>query len=265
MQSIKEQGLAGDFYPDTSKALKETLQKYINAVPIVEGLGLPKLIIVPHSKYKLSGEIAAYGYKYLEFDTSHKISKVIIIGPSHKFKIKGVLASGYDYFRTPLGLVPVDSNSRIVIRQNPYVQVTDTPFEREHSIESQLPFLQYMLSKNSFTITPLLASDATHGMISSILSMLWGRDDTLLVVSLDLSHYHSVDVANKIDEATLNAIVNLDQNGIKDDSCCGISLLQGVISLAKQKNLTPTILSSSNSSRNDKLDGVVGFAAVHMK
>jgi AmmeMemoRadiSam system protein B len=148
----------------------------------------------------------------------------------------------------------------VPIEAPPGLQVVDAAHTEEHSLEVQLPFLQVVL--DDFTLIPLVVGRASIEEIADILEPLWGGSETLIVVSSDLSHYESYETANQLDSAVSQSIVDLDPDGLGDDSACGRIPIRGLLHLAKQKGMRAELVDLRNSGDTAGLrDQVVGYGA----
>ncbi len=258
MSIIRPAAVAGTFYPDDKQELHRYLTKLLqqakSTIP-----SCPKAIIVPHAGYIYSGPVAASAYHLLQpYKTT--IKRVVLLGPSHHVPLFGLAASSADYFTTPLGNITIDVVSTHTALQLPQVKLMDEAHVLEHSLEVQLPFLQTVL--NSFTLVPLVVGEATADEVSEVLELLWGGDETLIVISSDLSHYHDYHTAQKMDRATSNAIEQLHPDALHHDDACGRHPVSGLLLLAKQKGLHTTTVDLRNSG--DTAGGknqVVGYGA----
>ena len=153
----------------------------------------PKALIAPHAGYIYSGGVAAAAFATLR-DSAHAIKRVVLIGPAHYVPVPGIAVPTVSSFETPLGRVPVDVEALSALADLDFVVTADGPHIPEHCLEVELPFLQSVLA--SFQIVPLVVGDATPNDVARVLGRLWGGPETLIVVSSDLSHYHSYEVAS---------------------------------------------------------------------
>ena len=112
---------------------------------------------------------------------------MILLGPVHRVPVRGLALPSAGRFDTPLGPVEVDREAVARLRDLPQVTVSDRAHAAEHSLEVHLPFLQQVLGH--FTLVPLAVGDATPDEVAEVLTRLWGNEETLIVVSSDLSHY----------------------------------------------------------------------------
>jgi AmmeMemoRadiSam system protein B len=142
----------------------------------------------------------------------------------------------------------------------PQVQVEEAAHIPEHSLEVHLPFLQRTLS--DFRLVPLLVGDATPDEVAEVLDLLWGGDETLIVVSSDLSHYYDYETARRMDAATTLAIESLDPEAIGYEQACGRIPVQGLLVTARKRGLRVRSIDVRNSGDTaGSRDAVVGYGA----
>jgi hypothetical protein len=217
-----------------------------------------KALIAPHAGYVYSGAIAASAYAALK-DIAPRIRRVILLGPTHRVAVHGLALPEAEAFDTPLGRVKLDAEAMRAIAHLPQVVVSDAVHALEHSLEVQLPFLQSVLS--DFTLVPLAVGMATADEVAEVLETLWGGDETLIVVSSDLSHYLPYADAQSIDGGTADDIVHLRQP-VSHEQACGGTPINGLIVAARKHHLTPHLLDLRNSGDTaGARDRVVGYAA----
>lgn len=258
MSNPRHPAVAGLFYPADPNELRSSVAHYLTAAG--EGAtSAPKAIIVPHAGYQYSGPIAASAYACLAAHAD-AIRRVVLLGPAHRMPFRGIAYSDADTFLTPLGGIPVDRDAIERIADLPAVVHNEAAFEREHCLEVQLPFLQTLL--RDFRILPLLVGDADGEAVAMVLDRLWGDDDTLILISSDLSHYHDYATAKAMDGATTRAIADLRPEGVGYEQACGRIPMQGLLLMAKRHGLTPRVLDVRNSGDTaGPRDQVVGYGA----
>jgi AmmeMemoRadiSam system protein B len=163
-------------------------------------------------------------------------------------------------FATPLGLVSLDAAALDRLRALPQVVLDDRPHAFEHALEVQLPFLQQVLER--FTLVPLAVGDAAPGEVEEVLEAVWGGDETLVVISTDLSHYLPYAKAQARDRATVARVMAFDA-AIDTDDACGARPLNGALRIAQRRGLVPRLLDLRNSgdTAGDR-HRVVGYAAI---
>lgn len=255
--------MAGSFYPKVAKDLSSTVSSLLDQAPASicypkASTCSPKAIIAPHAGYIYSGPIAATAYKTLT-KSAAQITKVVVLGPSHHVAFKGIAAPDSECFETPLGSIDIDGSAMSKALALPYVSVRPDAHLLEHSIEVQLPFLQTVLT--DFAICPLVVGDANVDEVADLLECLWGSNETLIVISSDLSHYLPYDSAQILDTATSQAIEALNPN-LSGDQACGCRAVNGLLKAAQRHHLSAKILDLRNSgdTAGDKAR-VVGYGA----
>jgi MEMO1 family protein len=263
IETVRGPAVAGSFYPGRETDLKQTVERML-AKAKGEPVKNLRALVCPHAGYPYSAPIAATGYKQL---VGRDYSTVILLGPSHYVGFTGAFVSTVDAWKTPLGLVPVSSMAAEMAKKKPFVtsspnrpQGKDTPETREHSIEVQLPFLQYTLS--DLSIVPIIFGQVDPKQVAeAILPFL--DDDTLIVVSTDLSHYLPYEEAKARDTRCVKAICDLQADHVEGDDACGHSAVQTLIEIARQKHWKTRLLDYRNSgdTSGDK-QRVVGYAAI---
>jgi AmmeMemoRadiSam system protein B len=157
----------------------------------------------------------------------------------------GCACSTAQYFATPLGNIPLDRKLINDIVSLPFVREMDEAHALEHSLEVHLPFLQEVLSE--FTLLPIVVGDCSPTEVAELLERIWGGEETLIVVSSDLSHYHDYDTAKQMDATTCQAIEALNFNSIDSQHACGVMPLRGLLSAAKKHALHATTVDCRNS------------------
>jgi len=260
MMNIRPTAVAGAFYPAQPDALRHLIsQCFDKAKPSVRELAChPKALIVPHAGYVYSGSIAASAYVLLK-PLRKMIKRVVLLGPVHRVWVSGLALPGVDAFETPLGLVKLDQAGVDAIADLPQVSVSPAAHEEEHSLEVHLPFLQTVL--DAFTLIPLAVGGATPEQVAEVLDRLWGGDETLIVVSSDLSHFLPYAEAKQIDRDTANAILRLDSH-LAGEQACGAYPINGLNLAAQQHGLVPHLLDLRNSGDTSGDHGrVVGYGA----
>jgi AmmeMemoRadiSam system protein B len=249
--------VAGVFYPVNTQQLHQMLNQYLKDAET--DAKVPKAIIAPHAGYIYSGPVAATAYARLK-QARHLITRVVIIGPSHRVAFKGLAVSRAATFTTPLGKVRVDQKAVEAITHFPFVEYLENAHTYEHSLEVHLPFLQETLTE--FNIVPIVAGDASPEQVAQVIDMLWGGEETLIVISSDLSHYHDYETAKQLDQTTSEIIEKQQYESLEYESACGKVPVSGLLKVAREKLLSiKTIdLRNSGDTSGDK-SRVVGYGA----
>jgi AmmeMemoRadiSam system protein B len=164
-----------------------------------------------------------------------------------------------DAFDTPLGRIPLDVGTMRAIANLPQVTVSGEVHEQEHSLEVQLPFLQSVLDE--FVLLPLAVGMATAEEVAEVLEAVWGGDETLIVISSDLSHYLPYAAAQFVDGKTADDILKL-HHPIHHEQACGGTPISGLLVAARKHHLKPYLLDLRNSGDTaGTRDRVVGYGA----
>jgi hypothetical protein len=257
MASTRKPAVAGVFYPDQADELRQTIASLLHDARSTAGP--PKAIIAPHAGYIYSGPIAASAYAHLAA-IKDTVSRVVLLGPSHRVPFYGLATSRASDFVTPLGSVPVDQDSVARLLTLPQVKSLEEAHAMEHSLEVQLPFLQSVLG--AFSVVPLVVGEASADEVSEVLEMMWGGPETLIVISSDLSHYHDYDTARRMDRATSQAIEQLAPEKLHYEDACGRIPISGLLQAARHHHLHAVTVDQRNSGDTaGPRDQVVGYGA----
>ena len=257
--AIRPPAVAGSFYPGDPASLRDDLATCLAAASAPNPTpDLLKAVIVPHAGYIYSGGTAGQAYARLA-PLAGRIRRVILLGPCHRVSVRGLAAPTVKAFATPLGSVPLDRASLDALDDLPQVVASDAAHAQEHSLEVQLPFLQTVLGQ--FELVPLAVGQTGAAEVAQVLERLWGGPETLIVISSDLSHFHSYREAQTIDHVTAQRILALDQL-TSFDQACGALPINGLLAVARRRGLRIERLAQCNSgdTAGDKAR-VVGYAS----
>lgn len=256
MHAVRHTAVAGMFYPADRGELSHDVQALLaNATPSIFH---PKALIVPHAGYIYSGAIAASAYASLKNVASH-IRRVVLLGPTHRVAVRGLALPDCEAFDTPLGQVKLDVDAMRSVAKLPQVVTSKAAHAQEHSLEVQLPFLQGVLSE--FVLLPLAVGMASDDEVAEVLEAVWGGEETLIVISSDLSHYHPYSSAQSIDRQTSELILQLHRLS-SHEQACGATPINGLLLAARKYRLIPHLLDLRNSGDTaGSHDRVVGYAA----
>jgi AmmeMemoRadiSam system protein B len=260
MLTTRDPSVAGLFYPADPVALAQQVRGYLAAAsapgPTEEA---PKALIAPHAGYVYSGPVAGTAYAQIA-PLAGRIERVVMLGPTHRMAIRGLAYSRAERFLTPLGEIAVDREALAELADLPQVRELEAPFEGEHCLEVQLPFLQIVLG--DFRLVPLLVGDASPSEVAEVLARLWGGDETLIVVSSDLSHYLDYASARALDAKTSRAIEALRLEDIGHQQACGRIPMSGLLAEARRRGLHARTLDLRNSGDTaGPKNQVVGYGA----
>jgi AmmeMemoRadiSam system protein B len=260
---IRPPAVAGSFYPAEPSALGASLKSYLDLARQAAEGEMPdphlKAVVVPHAGFVYSGAVAASAYLRVAAVAS-RVRRVVLLGPSHRLWIRGLATSSADAFATPLGEIPLDRDAIARSESLPQVTLGDDAHIHEHSLEVQLPFLQWVLE--DFSLVPFAVGEASTAEVSELLGLLWGGDETLVVISTDLSHYHDYETARRLDRETTHAIETLTADDLDEESACGRIPLRGLLAAARQKGLNARTLDlRSSGDTAGSHEQVVGYGA----
>jgi AmmeMemoRadiSam system protein B len=247
------------FYSDKPQELAVAVRSYVVDAAPPAAAKPPKAVIAPHAGYIYSGPIAGTAYAALA-PRGKEIERVILVGPSHRVGFPGVAASSAGSFETPLGPVAVDREAVTLLLKEGRAREFEPAHENEHSLEVQLPFLKQVCP--NARIVPLLAGDDDWRAVENVLALLWGEDETAVVVSSDLSHYHDYTTAQQLDKDTARTVERLAAGEVGFEQACGATGINGLLSVLAQKGLGCATLDLRNSGDTaGPRNRVVGYGA----
>jgi AmmeMemoRadiSam system protein B len=254
---LRTPAVAGAFYPSHAQVLRSQIARFLReanrAGPV------PKALVVPHAGYQYSGPVAASGYALLE-PVRHRIARVVLLGPSHRMRFYGLATTSAEAFATPLGAIPIDQAAVKQALEWPQVQVLDEAHQYEHSLEVQLPFLQMTL--DDFSLAPFAVGHANAREVAEVIDALWNGDETLIVVSSDLSHYQPYAVARAIDSETSHLIEQCQWQQLSGERACGYCGICGLLKVAEARGLHVKTVDLRNSGdTSGTKDQVVGYGS----
>lgn len=217
VKRIRPSTAVGSFYPESKRLLQEEIYSHLISAENRLLDNESQMLIVPHAGTKYSGPVAGYAFKTV---VDKDFQRVIILGPSHHFDLQTVAVSSYGAWRTPLGEVDLDEANAGLIDQELFVE-NDAAFLNENSVEVQIPFIQALYPEA--TIIPLvvgqLSEDQRIAVATKISELI--DDQTLLLISSDLSHYLVAEEAEEIDSKTIDLILAGQQEQMSEIDACG--------------------------------------------
>lgn len=199
--------VAGQFYPGNPDELKKELKKLFSDTSCKKAVGEVLAILSPHAGYVFSGKTAACSFKQINPYKKHKT--IFLIGSSHHTLFDGASIYNKGNFETPLGIVNVDfETANLLLKNYSFFNTRDDAHDSEHSLEVQLPFLQYYL-QTDFKIVPIVIATQNKNTCAKIAQALkpYFNEDNLFIISTDFSHYPDYENAKKTDTETANAIL----------------------------------------------------------
>lgn len=254
---VRPPAVAGRFYPADADELRDLVDRLLGGVRARPRPVLPAALVAPHAGYRYSGAVAATAYAQLPA----AVPRVVLLGPAHWWPLDGMAVPAVDALATPLGTVAVDDDARTAATAVPGVAVDDRPHDGEHSLETQLPFLQRVLGPE-IAVLPVLVGRTEPGSVSALLTALLGVDGALAVVSTDLSHHLDERSAHARDRRTAEAVVARDAGALGPDDACGHHPLRGLLHHAAERGWTVDLLGLATSADSGAgRDRVVGYGA----
>lgn len=238
---LRSSPIAGSWYPAHAEDLRDLLRTFLDQAPVPAYQGELLALVLPHAGLVYSGQCAAFALKALE---GRHFTRVIILSPSHHHASHRLLSVAHEGFRTPLGTVSVDHEALHRLSDflsepalNPYPLRND----REHAIEMQLPFLQFLLPQG-FRLVPLMLADQSALTSAKLAQALLGlrasyppEERSLLIASSDLSHFYPASVARRLDNNVIRALQGLDSDALyrldasSEGQACGYGALATVL------------------------------------
>ncbi len=266
---VRRPAVAGYFYPKKADELRSVIKGMVDPRAQKEKA---RAVVSPHAGYIYSGPVAGAVYSSVLLP-----ERFVILGPSHRGQRPLFAIMDQGAWRTPLGDVPLDSGlAESLVRRSALVRVDENAHGEEHSLEVQLPFLQYL--KPAFSIVPLCVSPlADYTALEELGTALAGAvresgTDVLLVASTDMSHYVSSETAKRKDFLAIERIRALDARGLydlvqqEDISMCGFQPTTAVLLAAKELGAgrADLVRYMTSGETSGDFDQVVGYAGLRL-
>lgn len=277
---LRKPAVAGMFYPDDSEELVKTIEDCflhsfgpgkIPDIESFEGNDYPVNVMVPHAGFQYSGTIAAHSYCELAKNGFPEV--FIIIGPNHTGLGSEVSVFNKGEWITPLGNIQIDEEfADTLISFSDFASADFAAHMREHSIEVQLPFLQYF--SNDFKIVPVVLGSQTISAANDLAAAILKAGEKLdksywVIASSDLSHFNTQERANKVDGFVLEDIENMDEFKLLEEiiqyniTMCGYGPVMTTMILSKMcgKNTSEILAYKTSGDISGDLSSVVGYAS----
>jgi AmmeMemoRadiSam system protein B len=271
ISKVRPSPIAGSWYPRNPVKLKQTIETYLSTARIPPFKGRVIGLIAPHAGHIYSGATAAYAFKTV---SGAEYDLVVVLSPYHQFHMAPILVSAHSYYETPLGQIEIDRQAVDLLDnllQKKGLSITPILYDKEHSLEIELPFLQCALKK-PFKILPIMlrAQDAaTTQVIAESLAEILKSRKALLVASTDLSHFFPLETANLMDQEMLRQIELFSPEGVfkaeesGTGSACGAAAVATVLSAARLLggNAVHILHHSTSADETGDSSSVVGYGA----
>ncbi len=267
MKKIREPLVAGKFYPDSKNELSVMIEH--QALNVTNNFKNSNIlgIISPHAGYIFSLKTALQGYFALK---NKSIKHVIIIAPSHHYNNFDFSVGNFDFYKTPLGKIKVNKESVKLLLDYHKMQFIPNAHLIEHSLEVQLPILQYYFPE--VDIIPIIFGNQTLSnamelakILAEVFHNIW--KETAVIVSTDLSHYYNSETAMQMDGLLMKYLSDFDISALskfiaeKKIEACGIGGILTLMTLANQLeyNKIEHLRYSNSGEIFGNYDEVVGY------
>lgn len=253
---VRESVCAGTWYPGSARELERVIDNFYTRADELALNGAIKAMVVPHAGYPYSGQVAANAYAQLK-DT---YGSVFLLGPAHRYPLSGVSILDVSHYRTPIGDIPLSDKAGDMIKRESLVHSIARAHEEEHSLEIQLPFLQKRIE--ALKIVPALVGRVNPEDLQLLLDSYLDQDD-LVVVSVDLSHFHDYEEARELDSFSIEMMLTKNHRDIFQAEIDAPWAVSTLLLLAEQKNWYPRLVAYANSGdiTGDKKQ-VVGYSSI---
>lgn len=263
---IRQTAVAGQFYPASCQEIEDQIARFNELLDQSVDSGdlfnaKARMVIVPHAGYNYSGFTANVAHRVLQ---ASKAKRVVVIGPSHRVYIKGASISLHESYQTPCGSVDMDVElAQSLQKECGFIFQEDAHFE--HSTETQMPFIKHYLPQAK--LCEIVYGDIDHQVLSHLIESVLDDPQNVVVISTDLSHFYTLDKANKLDNICLEAMAALDSQKMQSGGCeaCGKTGVLAAMEVAKRLDLTTTLLDYRTSADVTKdRNSVVGYVSAYM-
>ncbi|MBW8010652.1 MAG: AmmeMemoRadiSam system protein B [Chloroflexi bacterium] len=273
ISKLRPSPIAGTWYSKDPEQLAQQVDEFINQARIPKLIGDVVALIAPHAGYRFSGKTAGHSFQAVH---NQEFDLVAVVSPFHGSHPKQLLTTAHQAYTTPLGSLPVDSNSMSELQQflekESGLELAPIANDSEHAIEIELPFLQRALA-GDFKLLPVMISsdqpEMAHLLGRGLAEVLRDRD-AFMIASTDLSHFYPQSKAQELDSEMLRQIKELSPEGVLETQqtgkgyACGVMAVAAVLWAAQDLGANGTELlhySTSGETSGDR-HSVVGYGAV---
>ena len=261
--SVRKDAVAGQFYPANKEEIEKMFAHYNKIVDeAIKDRSIlelkPRAIIVPHAGYVYSAFTANIAFRVLK--NSHA-KRVVVIGPSHRVYLQGTSVAEFDSYETPMGSLKIDRTLSDTLIEK-FALHFQADAHAEHSTEVQMPFVKEYLGNPQ--VVELVYGAESPQNLAKVIEYLLEDEETVVVISTDLSHYYTVEKAKELDSICLEAIATLNTQELHQGcEACGIIGVEAMLIAAKKLQLKAQIMDyrTSADASGDKVK-VVGYASV---
>lgn len=265
------------FYPKEKQILKNNISNFFNDVQIETKRNYPHFkkiygFIVPHASYPFSGMVAAHAYSFLKYQNNENF---IIIGTNHLGIGNKISILSQGYWHTPLGSIKInnETSEQIINKGTNKIYCETAPFENDHTIEIQLPFLQEICNFE-FKIIPFLLLDQSYKTVKNfsriVSDVIKNKDNNFVIGTSNFGHYENEDIAKSSVLEMIDAIKTLDTREFykliskTNGSLCGHGAIASVMEIVKFFGATQGILLKlgNNKKIETRNENVISYASM---
>jgi len=264
--------IAGLWYSEKPALLKRQIDAFINEAQLPELPGQVIAIIAPHAGYRYSGRTAGYAFKTLRGLTPDLVA---VVSPLHSYHSAPYLTNAHSSFVTPLGEILIDAEAVASLNQalesSGGAPLTPIAFDKEHSLEIELPFLQRALEQ-PFKLLPVMirhqSPEIARHMGEALAHTLAGKN-ALLVASTDLSHFYNQNKADALDAEMLKRIAEFNPEAVIETElngrgfACGVAAVASVLWAARLlgADSVRVLHHSTSAEETGDFSSVVGYGS----
>jgi len=252
----RNMSVAGTFYPLACSEIKRYIKTFSEAVePRTQKINA-RAIISPHAGYVYSGFTANSAYRLIN---TKNIKRVIVIGPSHRVYISGASVALYDNYRSPCGELKIDGEYSKALTQQYDVLDFDPSAHAEHSTETQIPFVKHYFGE--IELVEIVYGDIDYVQLIPIIQDAMADEENFVVISTDLSHFYTLEDANKLDSICLKAVEQMDLPELSSGcEACGMTGVKAMLHAAKNLGLQSQLIDYRTSyAASSDASSVVGY------
>jgi MEMO1 family protein len=268
--NIRPSPIAGTWYPGNPARLMRTVDDFLNMADTAVPPGKIWGVVAPHAGYRYSGQVAAHAFACLK---GLQPDLVVVISPLHSMHHASLLTAAHDAYETPLGVVEIDKAAVAVVDQalrKLGMGLTAVPYDHEHALEIELPFLQQVLG--NFKLLPIMIRNQTVTVVQAlaqVLAQTLANQNAILIASSDLSHFYPQPLAAEFDNEILRRLAEFDPQGILNAEeehagfACGRGAIATVLWAAEAlgANQVNILNYATSGDATGKYDSVVGYGA----
>jgi AmmeMemoRadiSam system protein B len=259
-KKIREAGNRGAFYPSSCTEIESFINIFTKNIGKIQGEKflniIPRAVISPHAGYVYSGFTANAAHKTL---ANSKPKTVVVVGPSHHVYFEGVSAAFTEYYETPCGFIETDMELLKELNSKFELDFVELAHYKEHSTETQMPFIANYNPQAS--VVELIYGKTDYEYLAFIIDEVLKDENNSLVISSDLSHFYSLETAEKHDNVCISAVKNRNLQ-LFDAGCeaCGIIGIKALMKNVVDKNMNTAIIDYRTSAEaSGDTSSVVGY------